>query len=211
MNLDQMLEAWRTQDAAPPYSVNSEALRRMLQAEAAAVRRVRRRDMWIVCIAGIGLAVFAGLWLSLLIYQDKPALYIVAAAIGFCLVVPWISAYCVSRWRQTRQERNFGNTLQEELKRALSRLDIEISRFTPWTRAMLWIAPVMVGSTLIAWAVSGSQGDGTDALFGGWWIYPAIAFWTLYLVRIASRFAKEKLEPRRQRLRELLAALESRE
>lgn len=211
MDFDQMLETWRAQDTAPPYGVNRDALRQALHTEETSVRRVRRRDMWIVCIVGVGMAVFSGFWIAISITNRWPAIYIIAAGVGFGMVVLWTGAYCVSRWRQARHERNFGNTLQEEVRRTLSRIDVEISRCRHWSIAMLWNAPIMVGSLLIAWSVGRSQSDGPDDSFGGRWIYLIVGFWTIYLVRAACRYAKQKLEPRQRRLRELLAALDARE
>jgi len=206
MDFDQMLETWRTQDATPLYGVNRDALRQAIEAEEASVRRVRRRDLLIVCASGVGTAVLGALWWHVLTYRgDEPAIYGVTAGVGFTMVVLWLGAYCVSRWRQAKTERNFGNTLQEEVRRTLSRVDTEISRFSHWGIATLWVAPIIVGAILIAWAVARSQDDGS------WWMYPIVLFWMVFLVRAACRYAKEKLEPRQRRLRELLAALNARE
>lgn len=194
MNFDQMLESWRTQDTAPLYEVNLAALRQALQTEEATVRRVRRRDMLIVCIVGPGVAVFAALWLGVLIYQGKPAIYIIAAGLSFGMIVPWVGAYCVSRWRQAKRERNFGSTLQEEVRRNLSRIDYEISQSRHWSTVIWWIAPIMVGAMLLNWSVAGSQRDGPGSFFSGW-SYIMIAGWMFYLVRWAGRYAKENSNP----------------
>jgi hypothetical protein len=61
------------------------------------------------------------------------------------------------------------------------------------------------------WSVGRSQSDGPDDSFGGWWIYLMVAFVTIYSVRKGHRYAKQKLQPRQRRLRELLAALDARE
>lgn len=211
MDFDQMLETWRAQDATPPYGVNRDALWQALQAEEAKVRRVRRRDMWVACISGGGTAVFGGLWLAALIYQhDTPVVYSIAAGLGFVMVALWVGAYLVSRLRQAKGERNFGNSLQEEVKRSLSRVDIDIARFGHWRAASLQIAPIMLGALLIAWSVGRSQSNVSGAS-GGRWMYLIILFWMVYLVRVAVRRVKEKLQPRQRRLRELLAALDGRE
>jgi uncharacterized membrane protein YfcA len=211
MDFDEMLETWRAQDAAPLYGVNRDALRQALQTEEASVRRVRRRDMWIVCISGGGTAVLGGFWVAISITHGWPAIYTVAAGVGFGMIALWLGAYSMSRWRQAKSERIFGNTLQEEVGRTLSRVDFEISRFGRWSAAMLQIAPVMVGAMLIAWSVARSQSDGPDDSFGRSWIYLLLVFLMFYSVRKARRYVKQKLEPRQRRLRELLAALDARE
>ena len=211
MDFDQMLETWRSQDAAPPYGVNHDALRQALQTEEASARRVRRRDMWIVCITGGGMAVLGAFWVAISISNGWPSVYAVAAGVGFGMIALWLGAYCRSRWRQAKSERNFGNTLQDEARRTLSRVDTEISRFGHWSAAMLQIAPVTVGALLIAWSVARSQSDGPDDSSGGRWMYPIVVLLTIYSVRKARRYVKQKLEPRQRRLRELLAALDARE
>jgi hypothetical protein len=209
MDFDEILETWRTQDHAPLYGVNRDALRQALQTEEASVRLARHRDMWIVCIAGVGTAVLGGIWAAISISNSWPAIYTVAAGVGFAMVALWVGAYCMSRRRQAKSERNFGNTLQEEVRRTLARVDVEISRFGNWSAATLQIAPLMVGTMLIFWSVGRSQRDGPDDAFDGWWIYLMVAFITIYLVRKGRSYATDKLEPRRRRLRELLASLDA--
>jgi membrane protein implicated in regulation of membrane protease activity len=211
MDFDQMLEIWRAQDAAPLYGVNRDALRHALQTEDARVRRVQRRDMWIVCLGGVGTAVLGAFWVAICISKGWPAIYTVAAGVGFAMVALWLGAYCVSRWRQAKSERNFGNTLQGEVRRTLSRIDIEILRFGHWTAATLQIAPIVVGAMLISWSVGRSQSVGHDDPSGGRLMYLIVALFMVYVVRRARRNVKQKLEPRQRRLRELLSALDARE
>src|SRR5262245_50208942 len=129
MDFDEMLATWRTQDTAPLYRVNHDALLQALHAEEARVRGELRWLLWFTCIFGTGMAVFGGVWVSVLIYQgDEPAIYTVAAAAGVGLYVLWIGATGVSRWRQAKRERNFGNTLQEEVRRSLALVDYQLSR-----------------------------------------------------------------------------------
>lgn len=211
MDFDQMLETWRTQDAAPLYGVNRDALRQALQTEEASVRRVRRRDMWIICVGVGGTAIFGGFWVAIAISNGWPAIYTVAAGLGFAMCALYVGAYCVSRSRQAKRERIFGNTLQEEVRRTLSRVEFEISLFGNWRTASLQTAPILVGALLIYWSVGESQGHSTDVSPFGWWIYLSTVFWIGFLVHMARRRVKEKLEPLQRRLRELLAALDARE
>jgi hypothetical protein len=210
MDFDQMLETWRAQDAAPTYRLDHDALRLSLQTEEAGVRRVRRRDMWVACLAGGGTTLFGAGWLWALIYQsDTPIIYTIAAALGFGMVAVWLTAYCASRWRQAKNERNFGNTLHEEVRRALSRVEVDIWRFRSWSAGALQIAPIMIGALLVNWSVGRSQNHGTDISFMGWWLYLMPVVVTVYAVGLGRRHAKQKLEPRQKRLRELLAALDT--
>jgi len=83
MDFDQMLETWRTQDAAPPYEVNHDVLRQALEAEDARVRRLHRfhrRTLWFCWIFGTGMAVFAGFWIAITITNGWPAIYVITSA-----------------------------------------------------------------------------------------------------------------------------------
>lgn len=211
MDFDQMLETWRAQDVAPLYGVNRDALRQALRTEDADVLRKRRRDMWIICVGVGGTAILAGFWVAISIFNGWPAIYTVAAGLGFAMCALYVGAYCVSRRRQAKRERIFGNSLQEEVRRTLSRVEFEISLVGNWRKASLQTAPILVGALLIFWAVGKSQGHNADVSPFGWWIYLSTVFWIVYLVRVARRRVKEKLEPRQHRLRELLAALDAQE
>jgi len=72
MTLDDVLESWRSQDAAPLYSVNSEGLQQALRQELAAVRRGLRIEAW--AIYGISALMFAGLAFifAIMVYDDDP-------------------------------------------------------------------------------------------------------------------------------------------
>ncbi len=211
MNFDEILEAWHVQDAEDSYDVSNDALRQVLATEDARVRRLQRRDMWIACIGGIGVTVLGGFWIAIPVYKSWPLVYTVAAGLGCGMVVVWLASYCLSYWRQAKSERIFGNTIQEELQRTLNRVELEISRYGTWRAAMMQIAPPLLGALLISWSIDRSQSDITDAASGRWSMYLLVMLAAIYLVRAGQRRAKQNLEPRRQRLRELLAALESRE
>ena len=47
MNLDDLMEVWRSQDAAPLHGVNETLLRLALQQDEAKLRAQRRREDWI--------------------------------------------------------------------------------------------------------------------------------------------------------------------
>jgi hypothetical protein len=210
MDFDQMLEAWKAQDEKPLYGVNGDLLRLVLQSEQDKIRRKLRRDQWIIYIVGPGMALFAAFWLGVAILNGIPALHVAAAGVGAATFVVWVGAYWVSRRRQARRERAFGNSLKDEIGRSLSLVEYEIAN-SRWKAALLWTAPVMIGAALIYWL---SFQINTDSGFS-WWNHALTAYavlWSIGLTAYAGdRNVKQRLEPRRQHLRELLQTLEASE
>jgi hypothetical protein len=205
MNFDQMLETWKAQDEAPLYGVNRDLLQLVLQHEQADIRRQLRREQWVTYGVGAGMGAFAAFWLWAAIAQEAPALYTVAAAVGTGAFVLWMAALWLSLRRQRQRERQFGNTLRAEIARNLSLLDYQLSRYGRWGSAMLWSAPVLVGAGLLYWLMA-EINDNTDFWFDFWMIF-VLGWAVVFPTYTASRDVKKKLEPRRQRLRELLETL----
>lgn len=207
MNFDQMLETWKAQDEAPLYGVNQDLLQLVLQHEQAGIRRKLRRDQWIAYVAGPGMALFAGFWLWVAILKGVPTLQVVAAGIAAGLLALWVGAFWTSRRRLVRRERVFGNSLKDEIGRNLSLVEYQISHGR-FRAGLLWTAPVLIGATLIYWLTFQIN---TDSGFS-WWnhgLMAACIVWSVvFSTYAADREVKGKLEPRRERLLELLEALD---
>jgi hypothetical protein len=216
MDFDQMLDTWRAQNTAPPYDVNRDALRQALQTEAARIQgelRTQRRLLWFCWIFGIGMAVWAGFWIAITITNGWPAIYAIASGVSVGLFALGAGALWESRGREP--ERNFGNTLEDEVRRSLALVDGQLSITRRWIMPMLGTASLMVGTGLFSWTVNRSQ-DIPDVSSGRgrfWFtvLFVGLVVWGSYKGRNERRKAKAKLELRQRRLRELLAALDARE
>jgi hypothetical protein len=211
MDFDQMLEAWKVQDDKPLYGVNGDLLQLVLQNERAAIRRSLRWEFWTSTLLATGLAVWAVFWLWVLIYVRGPVLQIVAAAVGGSMLAVWVGAFLLSRRRQARRERAFGNTLRDEIGRSLSLVEYQLARFGRWSSAMLWSSPVVVGAGLVSWLMIEINLDPGESRWNHAWMLIVLAWAAVIAPYSASRAARRKLEPRRQRLRELLDALDAAE
>jgi hypothetical protein len=210
MNFDQMLETWKAQDEAPLYGVNQDLLQLVLQHEQARIRRTLRLGKWVTYIVGPGMALFAAFWLWVAVLKHVPVLQVAAAAVGAGPFALWVGAFWVSRRRLAQRERVFGNSLKDEIGRNLALVDYQISQGR-WRPALLWTAPVMIGTALIYWLTFQIN---TDTGFS-WWNHAIMGLcivWSVVFAAFAGdRAVKRKLEPRRERLRELLEALDARE
>lgn len=207
MDFDQMLDAWKAQDEKPLYGVNGDLLQLVLQHERAEIRRELRREQWTTYGIGAAMGIAAGLFLWAFLYFRGPVLYAVIAALGTAAFAWWIAALWLSLRRQRRREREFGNTLREEIARNLSLLDYQLSRYGRWGAAALWAAPVIVGAGLLYWLSVEVNFDEGDTRWEHAWMVIVLVWAAVFLPRTSSREVTKKLEPRRQRLRELLEAL----
>lgn len=210
MDFDEMLETWRSQDEKPLYGVNQDLLRLVLRNERVTIRRKLRRDQWITYLVGPVMALFAAFWLWVVILRHGPLLQTIAAGAGAATFAIWVAAFWLSHRRQAQRERSFGRSLKDEIGRNLSLVDYQI-RNGRWGAAMLWTLPVMIGATLIYWLTFQIN---TSSGFS-WWNHAimglCIVWSVVFTAYAASRDVKRKLEPRRERLRHLLEALDASE
>ncbi|MEZ4448327.1 MAG: hypothetical protein R3B09_02530 [Nannocystaceae bacterium] len=206
-----MIESWRSQDQRPLYGVNADLLRLTLRHEQADLRRALRWEYGTNYVVGAAMTGLAGavLWWFLAHRgHGLHLLYLVGAAIALGAFALWVASLWVTRRRQALRERGFGNTLQEEVRRSLSLVDFQLSQVGRWSTALLWSAPVLVGSVLTFWLIV-EINDNT----GFWFDAGFIAFMVVSIAATtydSSRRARRALEPRRQRLVELLAMLDGR-
>jgi hypothetical protein len=215
MDFDAILETWRTQDTVPPYDVNHDVLRQALRAEEVRARRLQRfhrRSVWFCWIFGTGMAVFAGFWIAITITNGWPVIYVITSAVSvgaFALggIMMWLS-----RGPRVEPGRNFGSTLQDEVRRSLALVDYQLSHDRHWAREMLAAVSLCGGSLLFSWTVNRSQHI-PDSSPSHWGIVVIVVFfaWASLKDRKATREAESKLSIRQRHLRELLAALEARE
>lgn len=214
MDFDQMLEAWKGQNDKPPYDVNRDALRQALQAEEARVRkelRTRRREIWVGAILGTGMAVWAGFWIAITLTNGWPAIYAIASGASFGIFAFGAGALWVSRGR--KPERNFGNTLQEEVKRNLALIDDQLVLTKRWILFMLGWGSVIAGTGLFSWTTNASQEIAGASSFKAWLLFTFIFMGLIvsasFKQRDAMREAKPKLKLRQRHLRELLETLDA--
>jgi len=214
MDFDQMLETWCAHKTASLYDVNRDHLRQALQTEDARVRRAlrtRRHELWFLWILGTGMAVWAGFWIAITITNGWSAIYAIVAGVSFGMFALGVGASWASRGRQP-EERNFGDTLQGEMRRSLALVDYQLSVARRWIPFVLGSALIVVGTGPFSWTLVRSQ-DIPESIPNGWWWYTVllVAFFVraCYNARNEMRNTKTKLETRQRRLSELLAALDA--
>src|SRR6188508_1651022 len=118
MNLNDLMEVWRSQDASPLHGVNETLLRLALRQDEARLRARRRREDWFIYLVSAFLVAFFA-WLILLIfgmffYNDDDVIA------GWDFVIPIVGAIAallmgvalyMTRRAQARREQRFGDSL----------------------------------------------------------------------------------------------------
>jgi hypothetical protein len=199
MNLDEVLDAWRSQDQAPLYGVDEGRL----QQSAPRGGGKRRRGLVIEARITYGFAalVFAGLAsvFVLMLFDDDPRTWwdFLIVTLGVAAAVFAAANLYIGRTRLALRERHFGASLHHELGRHVALLDYELSRtwrVSAITRTMLPFYLCTLALYLSIWRINNEPFKwGTDGfpllVMGG-------AMW--YGAWIARHAAQDVL-PRKRR------------
>ena len=127
MNLEDLMEVWRSQDAAPLHGVNETLLRLALRQDEAKLRASRRREKWFTYIGMAALVGFMTLFLAVMIYPyDNDVLsgwdYAVAI-VGLADALILLGMVYVGYRAQARREQGFGESLRDQLNRQIALID----------------------------------------------------------------------------------------
>jgi MFS family permease len=132
MNLDEVMEIWRSQDLSPLHGVGNTLLHQMLRQEQAKSEKRRRRMMWVAYAGSALLLGMTGLFLAIMFeaqYNDVRIVwdYVVGVAgLAAAIVVAW-TLLALRRSRLAR-ERAFGDSLRDDLRRRIASLDYDATR-----------------------------------------------------------------------------------
>ena len=210
MTYDEMLEVWRAQDETPPYRVNPDLLRVVVQQEHAGLLRQFGWSasafpwvLWGVAGAMLALAV-AGLFAATRGWATASAWDYVAMGIALGAMLLWPGAYWMSQKGQPPRERGFGNSLQEEIQGNLSWVDYQLSQYGRLAPSLLRSAPIWVAVILFFWLSvrMNAQPFGWLFFFSAAWPALLPLFWT-------GHYFKKQLQAYKRRLRELLELLDA--
>lgn len=204
MDFDGMIAAWKQQDEQPLYGVNRDLLQLIVQNERADLQRTLLREKWTTYVAGAVMTVGACAVMWLAVHRREPG-FAALGAVSATAFAAWALAMWQSQRRQAHRERGLGNSLQEEVRRALSAIDYQLSMTGRWTALTLWSAPVIVGASLLYWLIA-EINDNTPLIFD-LSMMAFILLSTLWTNVTTSRRRRSALLPRQRRLEDLLSML----
>jgi hypothetical protein len=210
MNLNDLMEVWRSQDAAPLHGVNDTLLRLALRQDEAKLRAQRRKEDWITYLSSALLVVLMAFVCVIMFYNDDGvivgwdfAIPIVGAAAALLMGV----ALYVRRRAQAQRDQRFGESLRDQLDRHIAQLDHQAKS----VRLLLIPLPVFIGATAILLAgmrVNSEPNepfDDWEAIVGGIFV---CAVGTVCGVWEQRRSVKRDLLPHKRRLEALLKELD---
>ena len=217
MTLDDLMEVWRSQDAAPLHGVNETLLRLALRQDEANLRAMRRREDWIIyllsAVLTVAMALFTVMTFGMLFYNDDDVI------VGWDLVVPVVGAVAallmsvalyMRRRTQALREQRFGDSLRDQVGRRIAQLDDLVTTQSRHGR-LLFLAIFVVG---LASIIAGKRVNmEPNEAFTGWLaILRAILIFTIIWVvgrRAARRRMNQDVLPRKHRLEALLKELDA--
>ena len=219
MNVDDLMDVWRSQDAAPLHGVNETLLRLALRQDEAKLQVERRRENWILYLLSALLTVFSAgffvLIFGMLFFNDDDVIT------GWDLAVPVVAAVAalfmgaalyMTRRAQALREQRFGDSLRDQLGRRIAQLDDAATRTLRTMSVALISIFVFATAMRLASLRMNLEPDEPFELVDDWprlvrRILIFAAFWLIgrWAVR---RVIQREILPRQRRLEALLKELD---
>jgi hypothetical protein len=130
MNLDEVMEGWRAQDASTFFGVDKTRLHQTLRQEHAKLEKQSRMGTWGGYVFGVApLLISSGLFLAIMFQSNYDDVLIVwdyvvgVAGVAGAIMVAW-ALFALRRSQRAREQR-FGDSLRDHLRRRVAQLDAE--------------------------------------------------------------------------------------
>jgi ABC-type Fe3+ transport system permease subunit len=214
MNLDDLMEVWRSQDVAPLHGINETLLRLALREDEAKLQKQRRRERWITYVASAAFFLAMAFFIVVMMYPRGDRVrtgwdYAIPIA-GAAFAVAWGSALYVSQRAQALREQRFSESLRDQLARRLAQLDYEATRAVRLASVLVTQLPPLACATaflLASWRINGKsfREDGGLLVI----LIAVCAYQFTAGVLMSRRSVQHDLEPRQRRLAAMLKELDT--
>ena len=214
MNLDDLLDVWRSQDISPLHRTNDTLLRQALRQGEAKLRAQQRTGEWITYLTSAVLVAVMVLFFVMTLYKADEVRtgwdFVIPIAGAVPAVLMGVVLY-MSRRAQLLREQRFGESLRDQLGRQIAQLDYQATR-------AIWLGGAIVcagfaGATSIAFAANRVNMEPNEPFDVGGRVGRMIIFglvFSVLAVRAARRRATQDVLPRKRRLEALLKELDAR-
>lgn len=215
MNLNDLMEVWRSQDASPLHGVNETLLRLALRQDEAKVHAQRRRERWMTYFLSAGIVAGMALFLAIMIYPDDDdvlsgwdyAIPVVGAAASLL----WARAIYLRHRAQAVREQRFGESLRDQVNRQIAQLDYRATRVHLANYLSYVVGPIVCATAIVlgSWRINdrpfSDAGLLRPIIFLFFWIgiNVGVSLWW------QRRSVRRDLLPRKRRLEGLLKELDA--
>ena len=213
MNLDELMEVWRSQDAAPLHDVIKTLLHLALRQDEAKQQKWRRIERWIIYLLSAGFVAGMALCLVKPIYR-----YDADVVTGWDFALPIVGAAAallsgramyVRHRAQALREQSFGESLRDQLNRSIAQLDYQATTL----HRTLMLVIVLVGGicpTALLLALSRlNEKSFSDDGYMIVWLSLMCVFGVATGVWELRRQARDVVLPHKRRLEALLKDLDA--
>ncbi len=212
MNLDDLMEVWRSQDAAPLHGVNETLLRLALRQDEAKLRAHGQTGEWITYLTSAVLLAVMAVFFVMLFYKDDRVItgwdFVIPIAGAVPAVLMGVALY-MSRRAQMLREQRFGESLRDQLCRHIAQLGYQATRDVWLGRALVFAG--FAGAIAIVLAADRVNMGPNETFDDGGRVARMILLGVVFsvlTVRAARRRAKQDVLPRKLRLEALLKELD---
>jgi hypothetical protein len=214
MNLDDLMEVWRSQDVSPLHGVNEALLRLELRQDEAKQQKWLRIARWIFYLTNAVVLADAARVLFIMIYRSDDDLrsgwdYAIPV-VGAAAALLWVRMMYMRRRAQALREQRFGDSLRDQINRQLAQLDYGATNARLANLLGTLLLPIVCAFAMIlaSWRINGRS-------FSDVWLSVPIVFmicWGIICVGgtflWARRTVQRKSLPRKRRLEALLKELD---
>jgi hypothetical protein len=216
MNLDDVIEGWRSQDATTFYGVvDKTRLHQVLRQEQAKLEKQSRREIWGGYVASAVMLFIGAATLVTMFQPNDDDVLIVwdyvagVAGVAAASVVVW-TLFALRRSQLSREHR-FGDSLRDHLRRRLAQIDDAATRERRLALTALAAGLICVFAIPIAQQRAAHVPVPYSEM--NWpsphWMVLILGLLCLELFRWAPRRERRKILPRKRQLEELLKELDS--
>jgi len=214
MNLDDLMEVWQSQDAAPLHGVNEALVRLALRQDEAKQQKRQRIGRWIFYVtAAFMVAAMARLLFVMIYSHDGDALsgwdYAIPV-VGAAAALLWFRMVSVRNRAQAEREQRFGDSLRDQINRQLAQLDYGAMTSRLGNLLGTLLLPIVCAFAIVLgkWRITGRS-------FSDVWVSVPIVFmigWAIICVGgtfwWSRRVVQRKTLPRKIQLEALLKELD---
>ena len=212
MNLDDLMEVWRSQEVSPLHGVNETLLRLALRQDQAKLQAMWRRQKRFNYF-GMALTIAALIFFIFILItpqvRDVSVWDYAVAVVGLAAALILVRMIHVGYRAQARREQSFGESLRDQVNRQLARIDPFV-RFS-WANSK--VVAIMVLGFGVAAAVSFLSARINHMHYEeAWLMVRGGILYSLISIGIVGwwlrRMWRRDLAPRRRRLEALLKELD---